>query len=75
MMCAYISIIIIVIAITIMIIIINTTFFITFHIVIIILLLLSLAIITFVINCYQKNSIIVNCEIKIIIGQEVNQSY
>ena len=63
-MCAYISIIIIVIAITIIIII--TTVFITFLIVIVILLLLLLLllsfIITYLIDCYQKSSIIVvNC--------------
>ena len=49
-----------------------TTAFSTFLIVIIILLLLSLIIITYVIDCYQKNSIIATCEIKIIIGQEMN---
>ena len=68
---AYISIIRTVIAIIIIIIII-TIVFVTFLIVIIILLLLSFIIITYVIVGYQKNSIIVNCEIKIIIGQEMN---
>ena len=64
-MCAYISIIIIVIAITIIIII--NIVFITFLIVIVILLLLLLLlllslIITYLIDCYQKSSIIVvNC--------------
>ena len=62
-MCAYISIIIIAIAITIIIII--TTVFITFLIVIVILLLLLLLlslIIIYLIDCYQKSSIIiVNC--------------
>ena len=71
-MSAYISKIIIAIeiTITIIIIIIITTVIIIFLIVIIILLLLlSLIIITYVIDCYQKHSIIVNFEIKIIIGQ------
>ena len=69
---AYISIIITVIAIIIITIIIAIVF-VTFLIVIIILLLsLFIIIIIYVIVGYQKNSIIVNCEIKIIIGQEMN---